>query len=130
MATFANRLKELRNSKGITQKQMAEMLNMTERGFRGYEMGLSTPHHETFLKLADYFDVSLDYLAGRDNYLPLAVEPKVTKTRTSTKAMPEARALAYQDWKAGMPMNEIAVKHGLKPATVRQWAKRYWQNGT
>jgi transcriptional regulator with XRE-family HTH domain len=67
MPSFPDRLKELRNAKGITQKQMAELFNMTERGFRGYEMGLSTPHYETLVKLADYFNISLDYLTGRSD---------------------------------------------------------------
>jgi len=67
MATFGERLKELRRHKNYTQKRMAEILGMTERGFRGYEMGLSTPHYETLIKLADFFDVSIDYLVGRED---------------------------------------------------------------
>jgi len=68
MASFSDRLKELRKAKGVTQKQIAEFLSMTERGFRGYEMGISTPSYETLIRLADYFGVSLDYLTGRVNY--------------------------------------------------------------
>ena len=65
MPSFPDRLKELRKQKGVTQKQVAEFLNMTERGFRGYEMGISTPSYEKLMNLADYFSVSLDYLTGR-----------------------------------------------------------------
>jgi len=66
---FGDRLKELRKAKGNTQKTMADLFDMTESSYRRYEINRSTPHHETFLKLADYFEVSLDYLAGRsDNH--------------------------------------------------------------
>jgi len=67
MASFPERLKELRATKGVTQKGVAEFLGMTERGFRGYEMGISTPAYKTLIKLADYFDVSTDYLIGRSD---------------------------------------------------------------
>ena len=63
--TFGERLQLLRKNKGITQVQMADILEMTERAYRRYENNQSTPHYETLLKIADYFDVSLDYLTGR-----------------------------------------------------------------
>jgi len=66
MASFSERLKELRKSKGITQKQMAEHLCMVEQSYQMYEYGKREPNHETTIKLADFFDVSVDYLLGRD----------------------------------------------------------------
>ena len=69
MPNFGDRLRDLRKAKGITQKAVAEYLDIHERAYRRYEITQFTPHHETFLKLADYFEVSLDYLAGRsDNH--------------------------------------------------------------
>jgi len=69
MPNFGDRLKKLRKAKGITQKAVHEYLDIHERAYRRYEISQFTPHHETFLKLADYFEVSLDYLAGRsDNH--------------------------------------------------------------
>ena len=68
MATFASRLKELRKTKGKTQKQMAEFLGLNERTFRQYEAGEVDPPSSKATKLAEYFGVSVDYLLGRTNY--------------------------------------------------------------
>lgn len=67
MASFSDRLKELRKSKGITQKQMAEMFDMTERNYQRLE-ATDTPSNETLIKFADFFEVPTDYLLGRDKY--------------------------------------------------------------
>lgn len=64
MSSFPDRLKELRKLKGITQKQAAEALSMTERNYQRLE-ATSNPSNENLLKMADYFDVSTDYLLGR-----------------------------------------------------------------
>ena len=65
MATFGERLKELRKSKNITQKDFATILHVTERAYQNYEMNSSTPNYKLLLTIADYFNVSLDYLVGR-----------------------------------------------------------------
>lgn len=62
------RLKSCRKSKGVTQKQVAEYLNMTERGYQNYELGRGEPNIENLIRLADFFDVSIDYLVGRTNH--------------------------------------------------------------
>ena len=68
MATFSDRLKELRKAKGVTQKQMADLLGITERNYQRYEYGLVDPTASNVTKLADFFGVSVDYLLGRDSY--------------------------------------------------------------
>ena len=67
MPTFSDRLKEVRNAKGITQKAMAEYLGITDRAYAKYEYAMREPNHETTIKLADFFDVSVDYLLGRSD---------------------------------------------------------------
>lgn len=65
---FSSRLKEIRKSKGLTQKQLAQALGAaTERGIQSYELGEREPAFKQLLTLADYFDVSLDYLVGRSD---------------------------------------------------------------
>ena len=64
MPNFADRLKELRTAKGITQKNMAELLGITERNYQRYEYGLVDPIASNTAKLADFFEVSIDYLLG------------------------------------------------------------------
>ena len=67
MANLSERLKELRKSKKMTQKQMAEALQITLRQYQRYESGNQTTTLENLIKMADFFGVSLDYLIGRDH---------------------------------------------------------------
>lgn len=58
-------LKELRKSQGLTQAEVATEINVALSTYRGYENETSEPSIQTLIKLANYFDVSLDYLLGR-----------------------------------------------------------------
>jgi len=55
-------LKQLRKDKNLTQYQIAKILNIAISTYSGYEIGTSEPNLNTLIKLADYFNVSLDYL--------------------------------------------------------------------
>lgn len=59
------RLKELRKKRKISQLKLALDLNMSQNSISRYETGEREADYETLIKLADYFDVSLDYLLGR-----------------------------------------------------------------
>lgn len=61
------RLKELRIAKGFTQKQVADLLGMVQRNYQRYETGEVDPPLSKAIALADYFNVSLDYLVGRSD---------------------------------------------------------------
>ena len=65
MSIFSNRLKECRIDKSKTQKDVADYLGISERGYQNYEIGKREPKIETLNKLADYLNVSIDYLTGR-----------------------------------------------------------------
>ena len=68
MASFSERLKELRKAKGVTQKHMAELLSLkADRTYRQYESGEIDPPTSKTQLLADYFEVSIDYLLGRSD---------------------------------------------------------------
>ena len=67
MVSFADRLKELRQSKNITQKQIAEQIGVAERNYRRYEAGEVDPSSSKAVTIADYFNVSTDYLLGRSD---------------------------------------------------------------
>lgn len=58
-------LKEERNKKKMTQQEVAEILNISQRTYSAYELGQTEPTIDTLCKLADYYNVSLDYLVGR-----------------------------------------------------------------
>ncbi|MDD2285741.1 MAG: helix-turn-helix transcriptional regulator, partial [Paludibacter sp.] len=62
-----SRLKQCRLAKGLTQKQMAGILKINERSYQNYEGGDRTPNLEGIIALANFFNVSLDYLVGRSD---------------------------------------------------------------
>ena len=59
------RLKEIRKSRGISQLKLAMDLSMTQNSISRYESGVREADYATLIKIADYFDVSLDYLLER-----------------------------------------------------------------
>lgn len=71
---LSNRLKSLRKSKRLTQKQLAEKINVTHVSISGYESGNRSPDTDTLQRLADFFEVSTDYLLGRTDTLSITPE--------------------------------------------------------
>ena len=65
--TFPERLLELKSTRKLLQKEIAEAIKITVRNYQRYEKGEQQPTLPVLLKLADYFDVSLDYLVGRSD---------------------------------------------------------------
>lgn len=59
------RLKELRKKKGLSQLRLATDLNTTQNTISRYETGEREPGIDELIKIADYFNVSVDYLIGR-----------------------------------------------------------------
>jgi len=67
------RIKELRKKKGISQQRLATDLNTTQNTISRYETGEREPGIDELIKIADYFNVSVDYLIGRTD------DPKLYK---------------------------------------------------
>lgn len=67
MPKFSVRLKELRKEKGVKQKDMANFLDCTENHYQQIEYGNVNIPSLTLETLADYFEVSTDYLLGRSD---------------------------------------------------------------
>lgn len=65
MIPFAERLQEARKQRQLTQKDVAAYLQMTERAYQHYEGGQRRPNYEVLVAIADYLDVTTDYLLGR-----------------------------------------------------------------
>ena len=59
-----NRIKELRQVKGVSQQNVAKALGLTRQAIALYETGQRSPKFEVWQKLADYFEVSIPYLMG------------------------------------------------------------------
>ena len=71
---FPARIIELKFSKKLMQKDIAAAIGITPRNYLRYEKGEQQPTLPVIIRLADYFDVSLDYLVGRSD------EPTVHKS--------------------------------------------------
>lgn len=67
MKIFAKRIKELRKEKKQTQTNMAELLDIKLRAYQYYESATYYPEIPNLIKLADYFNVTTDYLLGRSD---------------------------------------------------------------
>lgn len=57
-------LKELRESKNLTQTELGKIFNLTQRQVSTYETGRNEPPYETLRMYAKYFNVSTDYILG------------------------------------------------------------------
>ncbi|AMQ19634.1 helix-turn-helix domain-containing protein [Geobacillus sp. JS12] len=62
---LGDRLRKLRQEKKLTQEELGKKINVTKVSISGYENGNRTPDTETLQKLADFFNVTTDYLLGR-----------------------------------------------------------------
>lgn len=62
---FSERLSSLRKGQGLTQKQAATTFGLSTYGYQRYEYGDREPSVSVAAKMADYFNVSIDYLVGR-----------------------------------------------------------------
>jgi len=65
MAELAERLKELRERRKLSQVRLADLIGVSPRVYNRWENGDATPHWSSIVKIADFLGVSLDELAGR-----------------------------------------------------------------
>lgn len=74
MATFSERLKNLRGQKRITQRQLAEYLGMSKQAVTLWERGVNRPSPEVTDKIAEYFGVEYGYLIGSTDNTEIPAE--------------------------------------------------------
>lgn len=65
--TLGERLRSLREKAGFTQKELANRLKVPNQNISNYERDFRQPDYETLQRLADFYDVSIDYLLGRSD---------------------------------------------------------------
>lgn len=105
---FGKTLKELRNERNVTQKELAGLVGLSATGYAGYEQGHREPDLKTLVALARFFDVSTDYLLGLKDETSCAVdamsfnqllpeEIELIKTYRILTPGKKARVAAYAD---------------------------------
>ena len=67
MNTFSNILRQLRSEKNISTYKLADILHVSRSSISNYETGIRTPDYELLVEIANFFNVSIDYLLGRTN---------------------------------------------------------------
>lgn len=90
------RLKELREKNGLLQKEVAEKLGVGRTTYCQYETGNREPDLATLIKLADLFDTSIDYIAGRTDDPNMASDVIVSTADGKITSLEDA-GLARED---------------------------------
>lgn len=102
MASFAERLRLLRTSKSLSQEELAKTFGLTQSIIAHYEANRKQPSSQNIQQIADYFQVSVDYLLGRsDQYnrmddvmlMPTPKEEHLTFYRKLGELSPESLAI-------------------------------------
>lgn len=91
---FSERLKYLRKEKKKTQQDMADFLGIQRSTYGEYERGRITPPYDKIKKLADYLEVSVDYLMGVSNFK--TNEEKFGKSNSNFDVSKEIRLILDQ----------------------------------
>ena len=66
LSEFPNRLRQLRERRRISRRVLSELCGLRTNAVRLYEREEATPNMESLIALADFFEVSIDYLVGRE----------------------------------------------------------------
>jgi transcriptional regulator with XRE-family HTH domain len=90
---FKDRLKELRGQRNMSQAAIAEHLDMSKSTIGMYETGAITPSLEVLNMLADFFNVSIGYLLGEEDYSTYYLRPEVAQRAQEIYEDPELRIL-------------------------------------
>lgn len=86
-------LKNLRKVKGISQVKLAEDLGVSAGIIGMYESGKRKPSYEALEAIADYFNVTIDYLTGRESGSMYYLDPEVAELANEMASRPELKAL-------------------------------------
>ena len=87
-----NRIKDLREDRDLRQSDAAKATGIDQRTLSNYETGKTNPDSYALIKLADFFDVSIDYLVGRTNIMRDDASDVAAALENARKALDEAIA--------------------------------------
>lgn len=104
------RLKELREQKGETQAQLADVLDVSQQAVGKWELDKASPDDKMLIKIANHYGVSIDYLLGYDDASRYYTDPETARLAEDLKNNPGGRVL----FDAGK---------GLKPESIEEVLK-------
>lgn len=106
--SFAKRLKRLRTEADLTQKQVADIVGTTQQNIAFWETGRQRPKQPSLIKLANYFNVSIDYLL-------------VGKAQAEEKLSVFPERLKQLRVEAKLTQQQMAEAFNIKQPTYAQW---------
>lgn len=89
------KLRKLRKERGLTLEQVGEALGIKPNTYGKYEREIA-PKQETLIKIAEFFDVSIDYLVGKEEKAPKKSGSVYTETEGSTEGLTARNHNSYQ----------------------------------
>lgn len=109
MSTFGSKLKALRQSKGLTGVELGEILNVSNKTISTWENNTREPNQEMTATIAEYFNVTTDYLLGRNsttndskseiNYaIPLTGGVRIPVLGSIVAGIPNTAVADYDEW--------------------------------
>lgn len=109
---FSSILKELREKRNYTQDELGKLLNLSKNAISHYENDTNRPSFETLEKLADIFDVSVDYLLGRtSNNVPYTMLTKKIGNTNMTVDEFVSKLLALDNHHSANIVNAMVYAH-------------------
>ena len=90
---FSERLRELRQNKGLSQSQLADALDISKSAISMYELGKREPDLEILETIADYFNVDINYLLGKESSSMYYLDPEAAEIAQQVQSRPELKVL-------------------------------------
>lgn len=119
------RVRELREAKGIQQKELAIDLGVTQPTISDWESGRKVPSAKSAQKLADYFGVSIDYLLGREEketqLLMNHAKEQLSEMVRSSPSMPSGDRLLFLFDKIDFDPEIVAFNLDIDYSYVKEW---------
>mgnify|MGYP000958995953 CR=1 FL=1 len=119
-------LKKLRSERNLLQKDVAKVLNITPSAYGFYEQGERVPNAETLQKLAEYFDVTVDYLLGRTNIR----KPYISESYLKNNSVTNKDLKQYEDFikHAGAFFMDDEVNEEDKEKLFKDISELFWKS--
>ena len=90
---FKERLRELRQQRGYSQEELAKQLGLSKSAISMYERGARTPDFETMELLADFFNVDMNYILGKEMCSTYYIQPEAAEAAKELYERDELRVL-------------------------------------
>jgi len=123
---YGDRLKNLRENKKLSQQQLADKLKINRSTYARYELNQTQPDIETLKMIADFYEVTTDYIVGRTNYMQESNKNvSVNESHGTYNSLDEISKLIKQFGIEDIGFFDIEKWKNLKPEDVEEIRKHF-----